>query len=164
MDAIEMLEAQHRALDGLFLAVHRRSNANDLRVQLGALADMVLLHDAIESRHFYPAARAAMAATEQELRRSLAEHLDVKWVLATVLEADPSDRDLFPELEELEGLLEAHMIEEELELFPRVRRLIGRDHLLALAQEMAATMAELQQSGDLRRDLIAATDQPAQTS
>jgi hemerythrin superfamily protein len=162
VDAIEMLEAQHRAVEGLFRALSWGPRGTKLRDKLSELAAMVLLHDAIESRLFYPAARAAAAETEQELRRSLEDHLDVKRVLATVMAANPSDLDLLPQVEELEGLLEEHVIEEEHELFPRVRRLMSRDRLLALGQQMAATMAELQQQGDLPQRLLAGTDQPAQ--
>ena len=63
--------------------------------------------------------------------------------------------------EPLAGLLEDHVMEEEHELFPRVRELMDREQLLGIAQEMLATMAELQQRGDRGASTMARTEHPA---
>jgi len=159
-DAIEMLEAQHRALEALFRVITERSPEKELWRTFSKLARMLLLHDAIETRHLYPAVRAASPDRAADVLRYLDQHRDIKRVLGLLFDAKPSDQDLVPEMEQLEGLVEEHVIEEERELFPRVRALMSHEQLVAMAQDMAATMAELQAHGDLHASGLGQADQP----
>jgi hemerythrin superfamily protein len=160
-DALELLESQHRMVESLFNDLAQAPNGSrDFRRRFLELADLLAIHSTIEERIFYPAVKAQR--TQQLVKRSVEEHLQVKRVLAALMEATPSDEDLLPELEELGGLTEEHVIEEEHELFPRVRKLLNRDQLVELAQQMSALMAELQREGEPRRHVLEETEAPAQ--
>jgi hemerythrin superfamily protein len=159
IDALAMLESQHRAVEELFLELDKGRDGAAFRRKFLELADLLAMHAAIEERHFYPAVKAA--DTEEELHEFVQDHLEVKRVLATLLATSQSDRDLMSELEELEGLTEEHVIEEEHDLFPKVRELMDRDQLIGIAQEMAATMVELQQEGEPHQHVPEQTDEPA---
>jgi len=161
LDALEMLEAQHREAEGLLRALIKRPRGRELRQSFSKLAEMLLLHDAIETRYLYPLVRAARPDLAADVLRYLDEHRDVKRVLGVLFDTSPSDQDLLPQLEQLAGLLEDHVMEEEHELFPRVRELMDREQLLGIAQEMLATMAELQQRGDRGASTMARTEHPA---
>ena len=60
IDALEMLESQHRAVEELFFDLSRQGrDGADFRETFIELADMIAMHDTIETRHFYPAVKAA---------------------------------------------------------------------------------------------------------
>jgi hemerythrin superfamily protein len=155
-DALQLLEGQHRAVEALFEKLSEGPDGAEFRRTFMEVADMLAIHTTIEERHFYPAVKNA--DTKAQLQHALEEHLDAKRVLATLLETSQSDRDLMPKLEELAGLVEEHVIEEEHELFPQVRELLDRDQLVALAQEMTATIVELQEEGEPRQHVPQETE------
>jgi hemerythrin superfamily protein len=159
IDAIDLLASQHRAIEHLFDQLGDGPDGAPFRRTFLELADILALHGAIEERHFYPAVRAA--DTERELAEFVEDHLQIKRVLATLLETSQSDQDVMSEIEELEGLFEDHVLEEERLLFPKVRLLLEADQLIGLAQEMAAAMVELQRHGEPRGHLPDETERPA---
>jgi len=142
MDAIELLETQHRDVDALFARLERA--AGKARAQIfDDLADLLAIHASIEELHFYPAVKTA--ATEDNVERSTEEHLGIKRKLSLCM-GTSIDGDKFDErLRALKEEVQQHVGEERAELFPKVRRLFDGDQLEALGQEMTSTMAELQQ-------------------
>jgi hypothetical protein len=158
MDAIEMLESQHRMVEELFARLAQPLPALERRRAFAELADTLVIHSTIEERHFYPAVKTS--DTRALVERSVREHLEVARVLATLLASPPAEQDLPGELEELVRLTEEHVIEEEQELFPKVRKLLDREDLVALAQQMASTMVQLQREGEPRGHVDGETEAP----
>ena len=156
MDAIELLETQHRDVDALFARLERA--AGKARAQIfDDLADLLAIHASIEELHFYPAVKTA--ATEDNVERSTEEHLGIKRKLSLCM-GTSIDGDKFDErLRALKEEVQQHVGEERAELFPKVRRLFDGDQLEALGQEMTSTMAELQK-GHPRRDVPLQTVAP----
>jgi iron-sulfur cluster repair protein YtfE (RIC family) len=157
-DAIDLLTSQHRSVEQMFgdLGQERPGSAEHRRL-FGELADALAVHTTIEEQVFYPAVKRA--ETEAILEESVEEHLQAKRVLATLLETVP-DGDASAELEELAGLVEEHVIEEEHELFPIVRQLTGAADLRELARRMTELEAELRQ-GEPRAHIPEETEEPA---
>src|SRR5687768_235646 len=93
MDAIEMLEEQHRDVEDLFDELES-ADAADKQDLFDELADQLVVHTAIEEMHFYPAVRANR--TEEMLLESLEEHLTIKRMLAELLQLDPRN-EVFPD-------------------------------------------------------------------
>ena len=157
-DAIGLLTSQHRAVERMFEALGReRPGSAEYRRLFDDLADALAVHTTIEEKIFYPAIKRA--ETEEILEDSVEEHLQAKRVLATLLETAP-DGDATPELEELAGLVEEHVIEEEHELFPIVRRLTGVAELRELGRRMTALEEELRQ-GEPRTHVLEETEEAA---
>lgn len=158
MNAIELLETQHRDVDELFARLMRGGSSDKARQKLfDDLADMLAIHASIEELHFYPAVKAAK--TEENVEHSLEEHVDIKRKLSLCM-ATSVDSDKF--VERLRALMEEvqhHVKEERTELFPKVRRIFDGDQLEAIGQEMTSTMAELQK-GHPRRDVPLQTMAP----
>src|SRR3954466_6506700 len=71
MNAIEMLEEQHRDVEDLFEEIEEAEGAEKQEV-FAEIADQLVIHSAIEEKHFYPAVKARQ--TEDLLRESLEEH------------------------------------------------------------------------------------------
>ncbi|HVV52487.1 MAG TPA: hemerythrin domain-containing protein [Polyangia bacterium] len=157
-DAVDLLTAQHREVERMFgeLGEERPGSAEHRRL-FGELADALAVHTAIEEQLFYPA--VMRAETEGILEDSVEEHLEAKRVLATLMETPP-DGDARGELEELAGLVEEHVIEEEHDLFPIVRRLFGADDLRELGQRMTELETELRR-GEPRSHILEETEEPA---
>jgi hemerythrin-like domain-containing protein len=153
MDAIRMLESQHRAVERLFEDLSREPDGRDLRPSLLELADLLTSHAAIEEHHFYPA--VSMQDSKDLVDESYDEHLEVKRLTLHLLDAGPSDAEFAAKLEELQGLVEDHVEKEENDLFPMARELLGTEQLMAMAQEMAATLVELQEEGAPHQQLVA---------
>jgi hemerythrin superfamily protein len=150
VDAIQLLETQHRAVEKLFASV-AGGNGKDIRPIVLQIIDKLTVHSAIEERHFYPAVRSA--DTEDLIDESYDDHREVKEVCLHLLDVDPSDEDYQAKVEELQGLVEEHVSIEESELFPAVRDLLEVTELDTLGQQMMATMNELEQEGDSRQVL-----------
>jgi hemerythrin superfamily protein len=147
MDAIEMLEEQHRDVEDLFeeLALAQTSDKQDV---FDEIATQLSVHAAIEEKHFYPAVKARR--TEEILLESLEEHATIKRLLAELMQLDPSN-ELFPtRIRELQAQVEHHVHEEEEDLFPKVRKVIDRKQLLTLAEDMIVTQEKLLDAGDPR--------------
>jgi hemerythrin superfamily protein len=156
-DAIAMLERHHRAMEALFDDLETETDARRARAKLFELSELLVGHARIDERHFYPALRTA--ETEALVGEALRFHLEMKKVLLHLLDADVSDGDFPEKLEELAGMVDAHVRREEDELFPAARSLLDGGQLTSLAEEMAATLVEEEDSDPregLRAELAAA--------
>jgi hemerythrin superfamily protein len=147
-DAVELLEAQHREVEDLF---ERLSQLAPREAQfqrlLAEVGDALAIHASIEEQVFYPAVERRQ--TEAFLEQAVEDHLQVKRVLATILE-DARSRDVAQQVEELAGLTEEHVIDEEMDLFPKVRKLFDAAELRELADRMTELAAQLRDEGDPR--------------
>jgi hemerythrin superfamily protein len=159
MGAIEMLEADHREVEGLFEEFESAKTASEKREVFEEIADMLAVHATVEERHFYPAAKSA--DTEDLLLEAAEEHLSAKRVIADLLALEPDDETFDAKVKVLKEQIEHHVEEEEGQLFPKVRKLLDQESLEALEQEMTATREELLEEGDPREAVPAETDTAA---
>jgi hemerythrin superfamily protein len=158
MDAIELLEEQHREVEDLFEEI-AEAEADEKREIFEEIADQLAIHATIEERHFYPAVRDA--STDEILRRSVEEHLAVKRLITEILDQRASDEELEAKIKLLEEEVEKHVEEEETQLFPKVRTLLDTAALAALAQQMIATQDSLLEAGQPRDRVKQEIGQPA---
>ena len=158
MNAIELLETQHRDIDDLFARLERGAGSDKARQKLfDDLADLLAIHASIEELHFYPAVKAAK--TEEKVEHSLEEHVGIKRKLSLCMATSLSSDKFLERLRALAHEVQHHVGDERNELFPKVRRMFDADQLEALGQEMTSTMAELQK-GHPRRDVPLQTMAP----
>jgi hypothetical protein len=140
MNAIEMLEHQHRHLERQFEELEE-ARGEDRQILFDQIADSLVMHAAIEERHFYPVLRAADSTLR--VPESQRGHLTIKRVLARLLATDAEAEVFEARLEVLREEVGHHVKDEEAELFPAARELLDGDQLEGIGQEMLATMAEL---------------------
>ena len=151
IDAIELLEEQHREVEQLFEDLEQESSPERKQALFQELADMLAVHATIEERHFYPTVRDEK--TEKLLLESVEEHLAVKRLIADLLKAEPEEPSFAAKVKVLKEEIEHHVEEEESELFPQARRLLGPEQLLAIAPELVSTQVELEE-GPAPREAI----------
>lgn len=148
MNAVKMLKQQHREVEKLFQQLEAAKSAGPRRKIFNEIADALAVHATIEERHFYPGVKKQQ--TEEILLESVEEHLEIKRVIADLLEMD-SDDDVFEaKVKVLQEDVEHHVEEEESELFPKVERLIDEEELETMGAEMAETEKELRSEGNPR--------------
>lgn len=160
MDAIELLRRQHREVEAFFREF-KMLNPESPRSRTAIfemIADALAVHAKIEEQIFYPAAK--FRKTEKLLKESVQEHLQVKRVIAELLEMDETDPQFAAKVEKLEQDVQHHVEEEEQQLFPMVRTQLGRIKLEQLGEQMEAMAKELEQE-EPREMVPEETDRPA---
>ena len=159
MNGIELLESQHREVEDLFSQIEDTDDPETKGELFETIADKLAIHAAIEEHHFYPAVKAKR--TEDILLEALQEHLAVKRILADLLETDPEDVTFDAQIKVLKETVEHHVEEEETDLFPKVKKLLSKDELEAVGQEMSAEQAELEEKGSPHEMIPSETDHAA---
>jgi hemerythrin-like domain-containing protein len=135
MDAIELLEQQHREVESLFKAVEDAEGVDEKTRLFQELAGKLVGHDGIEREIFYPACEEALGLTN-ELGEALVEHGVVEFSLYQADQATGKP-DFDFKLNVLKEILAHHIEEEEKEFFPKARKALGDEKLDSLAEEMA---------------------------
>jgi hemerythrin superfamily protein len=142
MNAITMLESDHRKVETLFTQL---KSEKDL-LQRRALAEQVIteltLHTEMEETHFYPAAAKATPGSGELTAEAEKEHAEVKQVIAELERMQPEDAAYAGTMEKLEQLVQHHVEEEEGELFPKVAEALGSERL----ESIGAAMEELKKA------------------
>ena len=148
MNAIELLKKDHEKVRGLLGELAETTNrASKGRAELlGKIALELKVHTKIEEEIFYPAFREAGEKSDDEKMffEAMEEHraagdLVLPDLLATEVETDQFGG----RAKVLKELVEHHADEEEKEMFPRARELLGLDALRELGERMQARKEEL---------------------
>jgi hemerythrin-like domain-containing protein len=160
VDAIQLLEHQHRELEDLFEEFEQAGEkARPRKEQLcQRISDALALHAAIEAKIFYPAARSART---DDLQEAAADHLAANRIIAELLDIEVSDGQFEAKVKVLKEQVEHHVEEEEKELFPRAKKRLGRRRLEELGEEMEELAEELKDQREPRRQVQGKTDHAA---
>ena len=146
MDAIALLTRDHREVEQLFKQFEKlteRAQKSMKKIVTKMIRDLAI-HSAVEEMLFYPAVRTAglkadtragEAASDLVLE-SLEEHHIVKWTLSELEKMDPEDERYCAKVEVLIESVRHHIEEEEGDLFPKARKLLGEEMLDELGQRM----------------------------
>lgn len=140
MNAIELLKEQHDKVQKVLKRMSEGAPANSEQVR--QLADELVAHMVIEEHIFYPRIKELMKDTIQE---SFEEHAVARFELARLLQATGTDKKTRALV--LKELLEHHIEEEEEEMFPKVRKEIAAEDLVALGVEMKAAFEKAVANG-----------------
>jgi hemerythrin-like domain-containing protein len=148
MDAITLLKDDHSTVKDLF---RRFESAGDdalktKREIVDRIIEELSVHSAIEEQLFYPAVRSDVEEAEDDVLESLEEHHIVKWTLSELEGMDPQDERFDAKVTVLIESVRHHIDEEENELFPKVRKAVGRKEL----QELGKQMKEAKQAAPTR--------------
>ncbi len=162
MNAIDLLRKQHRQVEELFEEFEATSDgAQKTRERLcREISDQLAVHAEIEEKLFYPEAKRD--DTVRQLRESVEEHLQVKRLLAQIMEAGFDDPQLGARMEALKEEVEHHVHEEEKGLFPKVREDCTPEELDELGDRMETMADRLFEEGEPSRHIPEQTDRPAE--
>lgn len=142
-DAIVMLKADHKVVEGLFKQFEK---AGDDPAGKRAIVEQVIeeltTHAYIEETLFYPTARQAAPETTEHVLESIEEHHVVVWMMSELANTDASDERFDAKMAVLMENVRHHVQEEEKEWFPQVRKAMGRAALQDLGARMAAARSQ----------------------
>ena len=162
MNAIDLLEQQHREVEELFEEFEEageRATKTKERV-CREIMNQLTVHAEIEEKLFYPESK--QEDTEELLREAVEEHLAMKRILADMLESDAQDEQFEARVKVLKEQVEHHVEEEEKELFPKVRKALSKEELEDLGDRMETLAEELEAEGEPSKIIHGQTDSPSQ--
>ncbi|WP_426143245.1 hemerythrin domain-containing protein [Pseudomonas sp. DWP3-1-2] len=147
MNAIDLLEQDHvRVKDILTQLSESTDRAIKKRTDLLAKLEMELtIHTQLEEEILYPAFKEA-GGKEQDVMyyEAKEEHRTVdSLVLPDLKVTDPGTPEFAGRVKVVKELLEHHIEEEEDEMFPQCKELLGKERLEELGVQMETLKAEL---------------------
>jgi hypothetical protein len=155
-DALELLDADHRAVRQLFLE-YRELAANDApEARRKALAEQICMeltiHAKLEEELFYPPVRDAIR-DDDLMDEAEVEHASAKDLIVQILSMDPHEELYDAKVTVLGEYIEHHVKEEREEMFPKARR-SGID-LMRLGERLRERKRELEAVPEaLREELL----------
>lgn len=145
MDGIVLLKEDHKLVKQLFRDFEKAKDSATPKAKrelVDQICTELVRHSFIEETIFYPAAREAAPDTSDEVLESVEEHHVVAWLLSELQGLDPGEETFDAKVTVLIENTRHHIEEEETELFPQVRKALGRNRLTELGEQMAAAKAE----------------------
>lgn len=146
-NAIELLKADHKTVRELLSDLEETTDRGVKKREdlLAKISAEVQAHATIEEEIFYPAFHEAAETKEQTklFFEATEEHALVHIVLPALEETDPSAEEFGAKAKVLKDLIEHHAEEEEEQMFPAAKRLLGREKLVELGAQMQARKEEL---------------------
>jgi len=142
MNAIDLLKEDHRkVLKMLDEMTETTERAVKTRTELlGKIEAELKIHTTIEEEDFYPAYRNAGGKPGAKMyHEAIEEHRAVEaLVLPDLLATDPGTVEFSGRAKVLKEMLEHHIEEEEGEMFPEAQKLLSKEELNVLGEQMAA--------------------------
>ncbi|MEO6708037.1 MAG: hemerythrin domain-containing protein [Planctomycetota bacterium] len=147
VDAIRFLTADHKLLRGLLSDLESTTDRGAKKRSdiLSRLQAAIRAHAKVEEEIFYPAFQHAAKSKEDTAKflEATEEHGLVDIVLPDLEGTSPTSEVFGAKAKVLKDLIEHHAKEEEDEMFPRARKLLGKQRLGDLGAEMAARHEQL---------------------
>ncbi len=146
MNAIELLEQDHRAVEKLLeQGDGTTERATKTRPQLlERLKAELTVHEIIEEEIFYPALKEHPKAKELVLE-AYEEHNVVDRIMADLETVSPEDETWGAKFTVMKENIEHHIEEEEAEMFEQARQVFDEAELEELGARMAARKEQAQQ-------------------
>lgn len=150
MNAIDLLKADHEKVKAILTQL---SGSTDRAVKkrtdlLDKLEMEISIHTQLEEQILYPAFKAAGGKDEAEMYyEAKEEHRTVdSLVLPDLKKTDPTTPEFAGRVKVVKELLEHHIEEEETEMFPQAKKLLGKEKLDQLGEQMLDLKATLKKS------------------
>lgn len=150
MNAIDLLKADHEKVKGILAQLSGSTDrATKKRTDLLEKLEMeITIHTQLEEQILYPAYKEAGGKEQDEMYyEAKEEHRTVdSLVLPDLKTTDPATPEFAGRLKVVKELLEHHIEEEETEMFPQAKKLLGKEKLEELGKEMEVMKASLKKS------------------
>lgn len=121
-DAIALLIADHRKVEGLFKQ-YEDARGSFKKVDIAkSICDELTVHAAIEEKGFYPQAKEALGDEADLVSEAVVEHSSLKWLIAQIKTEAPNSELYDAKVKVLEEYVKHHVKEEEKEMFPKIKK------------------------------------------
>lgn len=150
MNAIDLLKADHEKVKGILSQLSESTDrAVKKRTELLEKFELeVSIHTQLEEEILYPAYKAAGGKAEAEMYyEAKEEHRTVdSLVLPDLKGTDPTSPEFAGRVKVIKELLEHHIEEEETDMFPHAKKILGKAKLDELGDQMLTLKASLKKS------------------
>ncbi|MFG1883547.1 hemerythrin domain-containing protein [Micromonospora sp. NPDC049102] len=138
-DVVDILVADHREVETLFVELETRQGTPEHRRQLADVVIAELVRHAVaEEAYVYPTARKVLPDGDQIAEHEIAEHADAERTMKDLESVDPSDPRFDELLAHLTSTIRHHVQDEESDLFPRLRAATAQEEMVELAGKVTA--------------------------
>jgi len=146
-DAIALLKADHRQVEGWFSQFEKTGNTNKKRQLAADICAALTVHTAIEEEIFYPAFLEATGDTDMH-HEAIVEHAGAKNLIAEIQGMSASDDYFDAKVTVLSEMIKHHAKEEEQPggMFAEAKK--SNMDLQALGEQLMARKEELQSSAE----------------
>lgn len=145
-DAIALLKADHRKVEGLFARYEEAKENESRKLQIFQQIAMELkVHMKLEEEIFYPQSRD-FVEEEDTVNEAVVEHQAAKDLISQLEGMQPSDEMYDAKVKVLQEQIEHHVEEEEEEYFPEVKK--NDMDTKAVGEQIIARKAELMSEMD----------------
>lgn len=141
MKATDLLRNHHEEVSDLFEQIEETSSIEQKVNLFELLAAKLVAHDAIEREIFYPTCELTMGRDEL-LGESHVEHSIIEFSLFKT-DQHLGDEEFANHLSVLEEMIDHHVEQEEIELFPKVEKVMEAAALDRLGEEMQQRYQEV---------------------
>ena len=138
MDAITLLKNDHRRIEKLFTSFERtggRARKTRRRI-VDRIATDLTMHTTLEEHVFYPLVRQSVPHSDFTVLEALEEHHVAKLLLNELGKISPSDEQFAPKVAVLIQAVRQHIEREEREIFPQMRKSVGRTRVGEIGDAM----------------------------
>ena len=142
MDAIELLEKDHATIRTLFSDIEKTQDSQELEENFTKLAKLLKLHARSEELVLYPQA-ITCTGTEDLIEHGWKDHHKGDEMILEIKSLAADRSEFKQKIGELQEFMENHLIEEENELFPKVRECLSPEQRQELASDLTETKSEL---------------------
>lgn len=140
VDAIALLEADHREVEELFAQFEDATGDAQKRELAIAICTALKVHARLEEELFYPAAYEAVG-DKSLIEEAQVEHASAKDLIAQIEAGAPGEAFFDARVKVLSEYIDHHVTEEENQIFPQCRK--SKLDLAALGAVMAMRKQEL---------------------
>jgi hemerythrin-like domain-containing protein len=145
-DAVELIRSDHRTVEKLF-SEFEQAGERAYKTKQGLVERITReleVHATIEEETFYPAVRAKARKDGKELvDEAVEEHHLVRVTLGELAGLSATDDAFDAKVQVLIENVRHHVEEEESEMLPQAEKLLGREELARLGEEMLARKRQL---------------------
>ncbi|MBN8606071.1 MAG: hemerythrin domain-containing protein [Caulobacterales bacterium] len=142
MEAVALLKADHRIVEGLFEEFENTKGAKAKQRIANQICLELIVHAQIEEEIFYPAVKEAVE--EEIYTEAHVEHDGAKVLIAEILAGAPDDEFYDANVKVLSEMIKHHVHEEEMRdgMFAQAKRVDDVD-MVALGEKLAQRKADL---------------------
>ena len=141
MNITEVISMDHRKVDTLFMEIENTDNPQKLQEFFGQLYKDLSVHAEAEEQVVYPAVRSYYS----DIQQLYDEQTEMKQMLAQIKALNPSASNFKAQIQQLKTAVQAHVKEEENDMFPQIRRNFSEAQMEQMATQFKAAKSTLQQ-------------------
>lgn len=139
-DAIAILRADHRMVNGLFAEYEKTRSVGKKKALVAQICTELNVHAQVEEEIFYPAVKAALRDTEL-VPEATVEHATLKALISQVEGREPDGEMFDARIKVLSEYVKHHVKEEQNEMFPKAKS--SKLDMQDLGQQILARKEEL---------------------